>query len=79
MDPPVRGRTLLLIGRNSPGSDGWGQATLTLNGSIKLPVKGMAGGRVIIVELGTARRLESLRADISGDSLPGLATVEVFR
>ena len=77
-DPPVRGRTLVLIGRNST-SDGWGQATLTLNGSIKLPVKDMAGGRVIIVELGSARRLESLRADIGGDSLPGLAAVEIFR
>jgi len=81
-DPPVRGRTLLLVGRNSPvGLDQWGQAaTLILNGSIKLPLKGMSGGKVIIVELGAARRLESLRAEITADGgYPGLGTVEVFR
>jgi hypothetical protein len=81
-DPPVRGRTLLLVGRNVPlNNDQWGaDASLTLNGSIKLPLKGMTASRVIIVELGTARRLESLRLDITANGgHPGLGTVEVFR
>jgi hypothetical protein len=80
-DPPVRGRTLLLVGRNVPlGNDQWGQATLILNGSIKLPLSGMCASKVVVVELGTARRLESLRAEIPATGgYPGLGTVEVFR
>jgi hypothetical protein len=79
-DPPVRGRTLLMVGRASePRFDSWGSATLTLNGSIKLPVKGMAGSTVLLVDLGSLGKLHSVRADIKGDSLPGLATVEVYR
>lgn len=79
-EPPVRGRTLVLIGRNSTvGNDGWGNATLTLNGSVKLPVLGMGGGTVMIVELGTAGKLQSVRADIAGSQLPGLSAVEVYR
>jgi hypothetical protein len=79
-DPPVRGRTLIMVGRASePRFDSWGNATLTLNGSIKLPVKEMAGSMVILVDLGSAGKLQSVRADIQGGSLPGLATVEVYR
>ena len=76
----INSNPLVLVGRNSePRFDSWGQSTLTLNGTIKLPVKGMSGSKVLLVELGTAGRLQSVRVDIAGAELPGLATVEVYR
>jgi len=77
-DPPAQGRYILLFGRSGEtDADPWGSATLTLNGSKSHRIEGMTSGRVILIDLGLAVPVKSLRLTIAGRMYPGLAGIEI--
>ena len=77
-EPPVLGRTLLLVGRAQPlGHDLWGKATLSVNGSPPIDVAGMEASKVILIESPAPILFRSMRVEINGSNYPGLSSVEI--
>jgi len=76
--PPPEGRYILLFARRgAEGGNPWGQANLIINGTKAHRVEGMASGKVLIVDLGLAVPVKSLRLNIQGTAYPGLAGIEI--
>jgi hypothetical protein len=77
-EPPVRGRYILVFGRNGkPGTDPWGNAAVAVNGNRPNKIDAMSSGKTMIVDLGLVVPITTVRLTVSGTTYPGLAGIEI--
>lgn len=78
---PPRGRYLIFfsrVGAAGKGGDAWGNAFLSVNEGKPVPIRGMSGTMVAVVDLGRVVPIQSAVVVMEGGNWnPGLAGIEI--
>jgi hypothetical protein len=74
----VEGQYIVIVGRQTPyGYDPWDTASIRINGGPEVPIRGMSGSHVILIDLKKTVSLSEIRLDIQGRDHPGIVSLEI--
>src|SRR5262249_55613476 len=76
--PGIEGKYVLIFGRATPyGADPWLETSVRINGMKPIPIRGMSGNHMVLIELANNIIIRDLRVDISGRDHPGITGIEI--